>query len=674
MIPAPRARIGAFTLVAATLLAVALGAQSPHSDQLDSRGILREALVAARSNDDPADRLRGLMSVVPPLDTLDSDEATRVLDEAARTVPKLTDSHSFWTGLLETFARVPLSGVVFGVGAQMQHEREVALELRDVNGQLALSVVEGMAPRNWGGAFALATAIEHPYSRARALDIVFHASGCSDMTTLTSMAREQQASAKKQRSAVVLAGLASGVAGCLDPMATEFVRDALEILSTDWDRMNQTETAYVCEVVGRLSAAEAETLLDRLIARQSWSRTDALLTFARSVMNDRPALAWQVLVAVQHRDKTRVAALASTLRVVAPRLPPEMRNEIHAYAVGLFPQAEGAAVGDLLVTLAMIDPVDAWLRADRAVFAGRTTIATLMQSGNQDRAKALRANVHRVELALTLLAVDTSASMAVLDTLPREYWDGVTTAIWFGYPRLGYREHRGAYGRLAEQVEQVRREWPAAALRLGTSDRAAAVRSLRRFAQVCEWLDRAAVDRLGTNDERAELLIRYLPFCLSDAAGALAPLDPSAADAAIRTSVALASSLPSPVREWTLCWNAAVWQRIDRDAARGAVAEALEGVRRLEGHGDWWPWAPAFVEQVAHLDQETALELARRVRIEARAAALAAVITAPMRIRRECGAGTGRKCPPQAAPLDQRSRRPELCRKALMLRAANDLS
>jgi hypothetical protein len=538
---------------------------------------------------------------------------------------------------------IPLMGPVFPAAAlpTLLFEPNGGLSLKAL---VTLGVVRQLAQLDPRRAFDLSETVEVTHSRALGFETALVQWSQKDAPAALKRARDRAVVEAKERAAGTLCGLARGVAPVDPELARELTQKSVSLLpSSD---VGREETLYCYQAVSVLDPAGIATELARLVREDDQA---GLLALAAGIREAQPEQAWRALQAAtvpRDSNKNRLMQLAGISRELAGRLPAMYRAELIGYNTELFDRAAEydqplvsfsgpspfgvVALMDAMAALATVDPKLAWARVEKLRLPSNVT-RMILQRTRVGSVERFPNDLLRLELALSELATAPKNALVVFESLDQAFWEAAATVAfrWSGLT-APFVENAGP-ARIVDQLRRVRSDWPRVARRLCATDPVTCQRMLRRFRQVAEWLDLAAIDRIANEQAYRSVWAAYLPLTLTVAAEAMVGSDIEDADEAVRRGLELTLKLPSPSREWALAWNAVAWKRLNTDEAASATKQAAEHLRRLTaraGGRDWWQWMPRLLEQVASIDLEHAYSLARLSHPAIRGAALIAVASA----------------------------------------------
>jgi len=280
-----------------------------------------------------------------------------------------------------------------------------------------------------------------------------------------------------------------------------------------------------------------------------------------------------------------------------------------------------AAVSDAIVSFGSIDPEAALNQIQQIAFSEfldekfileTKTIYNLLNpyvSGlNPDSkearkkfAKSFFQDLVRLDLALSLRDQSPEITLVILDSLKNDFWIGLSyTALRRGLPEVtGFdpkivTNPESFKSRLRKLLREAKMQW------LGI--------------EVAELLDRAAMAVYIKEESAREEWLSYLPFALTIAGQVLYAKDSTAAMNVFQKTISLAKEIPTPTREWALCWNAAVFSKTNFQKAFISATEATNLITVLGKHGPWESSIPLLVNQVAAFNPEAALNIARSLK------------------------------------------------------------
>ncbi|MFQ5750944.1 MAG: tetratricopeptide repeat protein [bacterium] len=549
-----------------------------------------------------------------------------------------------------------------------QHYQLKLLENLQIKDVLTFKLIQLLASKNPSRAFDLALSINDDRAQAVAIDTVLHSWSKEESKTLISKVRILAAGIQ---SPMILAALASGTEFHDISLARELAHRSLETFRYTGDGLT---AAYFYHTLARIDSEAARKVVIELTTTSPVN--DALLiAFAGGVTPVQPELAWLALKALDKHNEKLLDARAAILRQLATVLPPHLRDEVRDFALELLtsvPKPPGGlsrffgfkgitrdelrrltVLSDVVVSLGAINPNQALDATNEIAFSEYVVGDLFIRyrdwfSGfpqhilpkDKDETKKLVQNFFpdlvRLDLALSWLSTKSriltngEKSFSIVESLNNAFWRTfVYTALRGEVPYFSEEpDPEGIHSHLNRLLAEVKIRWPSAATTIAKAQPADATRTLHRFLEVAEELDKAAVLVLTEKKKSKRVWLEYLPFALTFAGRSFQILEPETAIAAFQKSIKLAEGMPSPAREWALCWNAAAWMEVDPQKAGIEGKKVTTLAAGLKNHKPWDSYLPRLVHQVARLDPNEALKIARSKSAKKfRAYALIAVVT-----------------------------------------------
>jgi len=358
---------------------------APDSQEIaQARPILAQALRVARESKDNAERLRGLLTVMPLLNLVDSSEARVVLDEARVLAPKLSEGPT----LLEIMGMAALQGLALGLldiatggssyifpagsfgrivesnARYSDHSREyqaATIYARTVKQRLTLLTIRELAEKNPVQAFDLALTLKEDYARVIALERVLLSWPVAQSEAMVAKVRELASPSQKEKpSPALLAVFAIGIAPHEPALALELTQRALREMGTK-------PMPVVYRALAHIDSAAAHRHLKKLLVNPAvvkdplysfangaarpqpglaWEALqsvdqkeekypEALVRFARNTASIRPVMAWEALLRIDKGNKKFLAERGELLRLLMPALPAELTTSARDYALEL---------------------------------------------------------------------------------------------------------------------------------------------------------------------------------------------------------------------------------------------------------------------------------------------------------------------------------------------------
>ena len=641
--------------------------------------ILEEAVADARPIKYVPYRIGTFLNVAPVLQEHDPSAAERILDEAVALIPELRDrpplKDAVISGLIGgvfLFVLGPPLGSPLRAFAEasltqnyMSHYREEVLQYVELKDRFYLEAAELLAPSQPSSALELALSMKDGYVSSLVIDLAFSSWPKDDREGILAAIGRASSGTKKRfvdrevspevAPTPAQLGALAIAAGPLDPaLSRELAHRAVDSVKKKTNPLG-AERAYA--TLARFDPAALERVVERLSADPA-GNAKRLSVLARGVAPIDPRQAWRALTAMNGQtDVDHLLVRAAILRQIVDDLPPELDAQAQDLALSLLASVPdynpkvgtglamrkalriAKTVSDAVVALGRIDSQLALDQAKDTAFGRYTGLWFLTGAGSviepdkkERRTQQMEffSNLVRLDLVLSRGSADGSRTLELLESFDRGFWGALT------YTTLNPSEFSELefQGRMRRLLGDARQQWES--LVVASVDRSVEESrgSVQRFLEFSEALDVAAVDSLPKKRNKLpQSWIDYLPFALTAAGRILHPVDPQAAKLAFEKSLALTEGLPAPAHEWSFCWNAAAWKRVDPDQAAQAVSRAAKLAMGLKDHTPWHSREKLteFVSQLAQLDARTALAVARSKGTDnVRSYVLVAVLTGAM--------------------------------------------